>query len=170
MAEIDAEAVAAPPPTSTKKLIIIVTVAVLVAVGAAVGITLALTGDKSAPSEGSAEATEEEAPPAESMYVELKPEFVINFRDRNDRQKFLKAEMSVSTGDEDVAEAVERHMPAIRNSLVLLLSRQIYEDLLPHEGKEKLRAEALAEVQAVLEAEIGKPGVTDLFFATLVMH
>lgn len=169
MAETDAEAVAAPPAPSSKKLIIIVTVAVLVAVGAAVGITLMLTGGQSTTAEGEAVA-EEEAPPAESMYVELTPEFVINFRDRNDRQKFMKAEMSVSTTDEDVAEAVERHMPAIRNSLVLLLSRQVYEDLQPHEGKEKLRAEALAEVQAVLEAEIGKPGVTDLFFSSLVMH
>jgi flagellar FliL protein len=53
---------------------------------------------------------------------------------------------------------------------VLLLSRQIYEDLVPNEGKEALRQQALAEVQSVLEAQIGKPGVDDLYFSNFVMH
>lgn len=167
MAETPEEEAAPPAPAGNKKLIIIIAVSVLVAVGAAVGVTLALTGK----SDATAETAEvEEEAPGESMYVELKPEFIINFRDRNDRPKFLKAEMSVATSDEDVAEAVGRHMPAIRNSLVLLLSRQIYDDLVPHEGKEKLRAEALAEVQTVLESQIGQAGVDDLFFSNFVMH
>jgi flagellar FliL protein len=61
-------------------------------------------------------------------------------------------------------------MPAIRNSLVLLLSRQVYDELLPDEGKEKLRGEALAAVQGVLQAQLGKPGIEDLYFTNFVMH
>jgi flagellar basal body-associated protein FliL len=56
---------------------------------------------------------------------------------------------------------------------VLLLSRQVYEDLLSNEGKEKLRAEALAEVRAVLDKRAGKKsgkGVEDLYFSSLVMQ
>ena len=120
--------------------------------------------------EAAAETAAAEEKPVEAVYIDLKPEFVINFRDRNNRTKFLKAEMAVSTRDTDVEEAVTRHMPAIRNNLVLLLSRQIYEDLIPNEGKEALRQQALVEVQTVLEAEIGKPGVEDLYFSNFVMH
>ncbi|MGE0484880.1 MAG: flagellar basal body-associated protein FliL [Gammaproteobacteria bacterium] len=155
-------------PGGNKKLIIIGAVVALVLVGGAVGLTLALTGgDKPAAEEAAAAEPEK---PVEAVYVDLKPEFVINFRDRNDRPKFLKAEMSVSTHEPDIEEAITRHMPAIRNNLVLLLSRQIYEDLVPNEGKEALRQQALAEVQSVLEAQIGKAGVDDLYFSNFVMH
>lgn len=150
-----------------KKIIIIGALAVLLLVGGGVGAMLMMGGDDEAAAEA---AAAEEEKPAESVYIDLKPEFVINFRDRNNRTKFLKAEMAVSTRDTDVEEAVTRHMPAIRNNLVLLLSRQIYEDLIPNEGKEALRQQALAEVQSVLEAEIGKPGVEDLYFSNFVMH
>ena len=150
-----------------KRLIIIGALVVLLLVGGGVTAMLLLGGADEAADE-LAEAKEEKR--GESLYIDLKPEFVINFRDRNDRAKFLKAELAVSTRDPKVEEAVTRHMPAIRNNLVLLLSRQIYEDLLPNEGKEALRQQALVEVQSVLESEIGKPGVDDLFFSNLVMH
>lgn len=156
------------PPAATgskKKLIILGAVALLVVLGGGAGVLFALGGDE--PAAATADAP---VKPAEATYIDLKPEFVINFRDRNDRPKFLKAEMSVSTRDDDIERAVERHMPAIRNNLVLLLSRQIYEDLVPNEGKEALRQQALAEVQSVLETQIGKPGVDDLYFSNFVMH
>lgn len=120
--------------------------------------------------ETDAEAAEAEAAPPQSIYIDLEPEFAIDFRDKNDRAKFLKTELSVATTEADVQEAVARHMPAIRNSLVLLLSRQIYEDLVPREGKELLRAQALSEVQAVLKAQIGKAGINDLYFSNFVIH
>jgi len=150
-----------------KKIIIIGALAALLLVGGGVGAMLMMGGGDEAAAET---AAAEEEKPVEAVYIDLKPEFVINFRDRNNRTKFLKAEMAVSTRDTDVEEAVTRHMPAIRNNLVLLLSRQIYEDLIPNEGKEALRQQALVEVQTVLEAEIGKPGVEDLYFSNFVMH
>ncbi len=165
MADDDKDAAAA--GGKKKKIIIIGALAALLLVGGGVGAMLMMGGDDEAAAEA---AAAEEEKPAEAVYIDLKPEFVINFRDRNNRTKFLKAEMAVSTRDTDVEEAVTRHMPAIRNNLVLLLSRQIYEDLIPNEGKEALRQQALVEVQTVLEAEIGKPGVEDLYFSNFVMH
>ena len=38
------------------------------------------------------------------------------------------------------------------------------------EGKEKLRADALAEIQKVMKAETGKPGVESVFFTSFVMQ
>ena len=148
-----------------KKLIIIVAgVVLLAAIGA--GTAIALKGGGAKPA---TEAKHEE-PVHESVYIDIKPEFVVNFRDKAGHSKFLKAELSVVTKDPEIEKAVEKHMPAIRNTLVMLLSAQLYEDLLANEGKEKLRADALAGVQAVMQAQVGKPGIEDLFFSNFVMH
>jgi len=72
-----------------------------------------------------------------------------------------------------VQEAITQNLPAVRNSLVMLLSRQVYEQLMTPEGKEKLRTDALEEVKAVLTKVAGAKkakGVKDLFFSSLVMQ
>ena len=163
MADPDAK-----PAPGKKKLIVFGGLAVLLLVvgGGVAAMLLSGGGDEAA------NAATEAAPPApvEAIYVSRQPEFVINFRARNTRPEFLKAEIAVATRDDTMEKAITRHMPAIRNDLVLLLSGQVYEDLVPNEGKEALRQQALATVQAVLEAQVGKPGVDDLYFANFVMH
>lgn len=187
-----------------KKLIIIIVIAVLVSVGAAVGVTLALTGsghkDKAAVAkqhkseavaeeeqvaedeqvsedadseEGADSEESEEGGHAALTYVALDPAFVVNFQDQKKRTKYLKAEISVVAATPKVQEALTLHMPAVRNSLVLLLSRQVFEDLATNEGKEKLRTDALAAVQDVVEKQATKKtakGVKDLYFSSLVMQ
>tara|TARA_R110002096_G_scaffold5085_31_gene23778 strand:+ start:2410 stop:2904 length:495 start_codon:yes stop_codon:yes gene_type:complete len=163
-----AETAAPAEPTggSNKKLIIIIAVVVLLALGGG-GAAFMLSGGDDA-----AVAGEEAAPAAaaDPIYIPLDPAFVVNFQDKNQKTKFLKAELNVVTYNEDVPEAVMKHMPAIRNNLILLFSRQLYEDLLPHEGKEVLRAEALAEVQSVIEKQVTGSGIEDLFFTSFVMQ
>jgi flagellar FliL protein len=160
-----AAAPAAAPAGGNKKIIIIAaTVVLLAAIGGGVAIFLK-GGDKKAEA-----AKTEAAVVHEAVYIDIKPEFVINFADKAGKSKYLKCELSVVTKDPEIEKAVEKHMPAIRNALVLLLSRQIYEDLMPNEGKEKLRADALTAVQEVLKAQVGKPGVDDLYFSNFVMH
>ena len=165
MSQTIAETAPAAGGGSKKKLIVIIGAVVLIAaIGGGVAFALKGGGDHAG------EAAPEAAAPQEAIYIDLKPEFVINFVDRKNRSKYLKAELSVATKDPEMEAAIGRHMPAIRNSIVLLLSRQIYDDLVPNEGKEKLRAEALAAVQGVLEAQTGKKGVDDLYFSNFVMH
>jgi flagellar protein FliL len=153
-----------------KKLVIIALVALLVLGGGAAAMML-LGGDEAAvagaAADGEADAADAKGDP---IYIPLDPAFVVNFQDKNSHTKFLKAELNVVTFDEDVEEAVTKHMPVIRNNLILLFSRQLYEDLIPHEGKETLRAEALAQVQTVIEKQMGRPGVEDLFFTSFVMQ
>jgi flagellar protein FliL len=151
---------------SKKKLLVIGVAALLLFVGGGVG-AMFMFGD-----DANTDVATQGAPakPVEAVYVDLKPEFVINFRDRNNRPKFLKADIAVATHDSAIESAVTRHMPAIRNKVVLLLSRQIYEDLVPNEGKAALQQQALAGVQSVFVAQIGKPGVEDLYFSNFIMH
>lgn len=177
-----------------KKLILIVVIAVLVSAGAAVGATLLLTGgkdkeiaakhqkgDAEEADEDSEEASEDSAEEdgeqskegAGPTYVSLDPAFVVNFQDQKKRTKFLKAEISVVAGSAKAQAALTLHMPAVRNSLVMLLSRQVFEELATNEGKEKLRTEALDAVKEVVKKQTSKKtaqAVKDLYFSSLVMQ
>ncbi|MBI2801308.1 MAG: flagellar basal body-associated FliL family protein [Gammaproteobacteria bacterium] len=202
-------------PGGKKKLIIVVVAAVL-AIGAAVGVTLALThhrgkeavakhhkadakakdadetkdADEEAATDDEAAAdtedgaADEEAAADEEKggeegkegkagnYLQLDPAFVVNFQDEKKRTKFLKAEISVAANSKAQA-AITQHMPAVRNSLVMLLSRQVYEELVTSEGKEKLRTDALAAVREVIVKQTNKKtgkAVKDLYFSSLVMQ
>ena len=97
----------------------------------------------------SSEAVETVAKPA--IYFPLKT-FTVNY-DVNGLQRFLQAELTLMYRDEAVLKTLELHMPAVRNSLVMLLSRQVFDELQTAEGKEKLRTEALAEIQSIIAKE-----------------
>jgi flagellar FliL protein len=119
--------------------------------------------------EGEAE-DEEEGAHKQAFYSSLAPAFVVNFQGKDSKSRFLKVELDVVAREEESLEAIKTHMPKLRNNLVLLFSRQIYEDIISHEGKERLRAEALTEIQKVLKKETGKKAVEDVFFTSFVMQ
>lgn len=103
------------------------------------------------------------------QYIELKPAFVTNYGGGG-AIHFLKADVTLRVPDAQMSAAVMRHMPQIRHTMVMLLSRQQDADVATMEGKEKLRQQALADVRAVIEAEEGKPGVEDLLFTGFILQ
>jgi len=119
------------------------------------------------------QADEEGKPKSAATYVELVPPFVVNFQDDKKRARFLKAEISILVKNADTEEALKSNRPAVRNSLVMLLSRQVYDQLMTPEGKEKLRADALVEVKAIITKVAGAKHakhIQDVFFSSLVMQ
>ena len=136
-----------------------------------------MMGDGSAESakevaeEGGAEDDEavSETEEKEAHYFSLDPAFVVNFAGES-RAKFLQVNIDGLTRDAPVKEAVTKHLPQIRNKVVLLLSSKNHEDLLMPEGKEALRKEVLKEIQKILEAETGSEGIEDVYFTNFVMQ
>lgn len=102
-------------------------------------------------------------------YLALDPPFVVNIAEANN-MRFLQVSMEVMAKDPAAVEDVKKHMPAIRNSLVLLLSSQGYPTLNSPEGKEKIRVNSLAEIQKILQEHTGKPGVEAVYFTGFVMQ
>lgn len=156
------------------KKILVLALLALVLVGISVASTLLLVNVFSDPvidtevAEGaSVEPIFEPKKPA--IYYPMQPVFVVNFESQG-RQRFLQAELNLMLRDQAVVSALELHMPAIRNALVMLFSGQIYEDLQTAEGKELLRQEALLSVQEVLNKEIGQPGIEQVLFTSFVMQ
>jgi len=110
-----------------------------------------------------------EQAPAKAIYLPLKPPFVVNYGGQG-RLKYMKASVSVRVANSKSANTIRHHMPYIRNNLILLFSKQNDEDLDTQEGKELLRQAAMTEISAILEAEEGESGLTDLFFNQLVIQ
>jgi flagellar FliL protein len=165
---------AAPAKSKKKPILIGAIVGVLVLGGAGAGAMLLLGNSDETPAAGehavASEGNHEAAVPREAIYIDLEPAFVVNFQDTKGRTKFLKAGINVVTRDLPTSEALGKHMPAIRNGLVMLLSKQIFEDLLPQEGKEKLRGEVLAEVRNALTRELPAATIEDVLFTSFVMQ
>jgi len=103
-----------------------------------------------------------------AVYFAIDPPLVVNFEDGS-AVRFLQITMEVMAHDQKAIESVQKNIPLIRNNLLLLMSNRNYQALMSREGKEKLRAEALAELRAVQKKE-GSPDVDDLLFTSFVVQ
>jgi flagellar FliL protein len=153
------------------KKAILLTVLGLVLVGGAVATTLLLTGafaGKASASNGKPEkpAAAEVTPPT---YIDLDPPFTVTLG-ASDDPKFLQTKISVTTRNPEVQKIVEANMPAVRNSLVMLLSSQNPDELRTREGKEKLRAQASQAIQEIVKKYSGKTGIDDVLFTSFLMQ
>jgi len=104
-------------------------------------------------------------------YISLTPPFVGNYAlDGGPKLRVYKADVALRVNSDAAAAAVRHHEPLIRNQLVALFTQQNLESMSNVEAKEKLRQEALKQVQQVLENEEGKPTVDDLLFNNLIVQ
>jgi flagellar protein FliL len=103
-----------------------------------------------------------------SLYYAIDPPLVVNFEDGS-AVRFLQITMEIVAHDEKAIESVQKNIPLIRNNLLLLMSNRNYQSMMSREGKEKFRAEALAEVRAAQKKE-GSPDVDDVLFTSFVVQ
>ncbi|BDM20404.1 MULTISPECIES: flagellar basal body-associated protein FliL [unclassified Pseudomonas] len=104
-------------------------------------------------------------------YITLSPPFVGNYAlDGSPKLRVYKADVALRVTGDAAATAVKHQEPLIRNQLVALFTQQTVETMSNVDAKEKLRQEALKQVQQVMEAEEGKPIVEDLLFNNLIVQ
>lgn len=167
------------PVKKKKPLLLIIVAAVVVIAGAGTGAYFMLgQGEVEAAVDGNAtvaqaEKSDEDGDTSstlgEAYYFSLDPPFIVNFTGSS-RARFLQVSIEGLTRDSRVKEDITKHIPQVRNNLVLLLSSKTYEELNTMEGKAGLRKQVLREIQKILEAETGKEGVEDVFFTSFVMQ
>ena len=160
-----------PPPAASSrdggKLPMIITlVAILVAAGAGGGwywsSKRALAAEQAA-----AEAARPKLP-APAQYLALEPPFVVNLNGGLDGPQYLQVEIQLMTRDAAALADLQRHAPAIRARLLMLLAQQDAGSIADRAGKERLQAEALAEVRKLISTETGRPGAEALLFTSFV--
>ena len=104
----------------------------------------------------------------------MDPPLVVSLEDKGSI-RFLQVTVELMSRDEHVIADLKTHMPVIRNNLLMLLGGQAIASLTNREDKEKLRQQALAEVQKIMKANPGRgeehPGkVEDLYFTSFVVQ
>jgi flagellar FliL protein len=157
------------------KIIIIVSVVVVVVAISIVG-TMFATGAFSDKSSGEGENTKVATAKAkkpgnhsEVFYESLNPPFVVNFQDKN-LVRFLQVGIDIMAMNQEGIDNAKKHMPVIRNDIVLILGDVKYADINSRDGKEKLRKKILADVRKILKERTGDESVADLFFTSFVMQ
>jgi flagellar FliL protein len=72
--------------------------------------------------------------------------------------------------DQNVINLVREHVAVIRNSLILLYSSAVFEEVATRAGKEKMLADGLAEIQKVMAATAGVGGIEAVYFTSLIIQ
>jgi flagellar FliL protein len=115
-------------------------------------------------------AAEDKKSIPKTEYVDIKPSFVVNFGNSGQTLKFAKVDVSIQVADIADAAKLGNNFPLIRNTIVLLLSKQTDKDMSSSVGQEKIRKEALKQVQQVLKDETGEKIAQDLYFTNFVVQ
>ncbi|MHC8291394.1 flagellar basal body-associated protein FliL [Pseudomonas sp. XS1P51] len=166
MAKSEAAAVKDPATKGKLKLIIVMVVALLLAIGLSVGATwFFMHSAQSKP------AAAEIAPVGKqpAIFEPMAPAFVANFN-QNGRQRYMQVSITMQGRNQADLEALKVHMPVIRNNLVMLFSGQDFATLASPVGQEMLRQKATASVQEVAQKELGKVVIEQLLFTNFVLQ
>jgi len=148
----------APPARKSRKLLWLILIAVLLLGGGGAAVFFLLRPGHAEP---------KVLPPAQ--YIALEPAFIVNLAD-TDGVRYLQADVQLQTRDPDTVAAIGLHTPIIRNRLLLLFGQQTSQQLTGRTGKERLQAQALAEVRTVLKAQHAANKVDALLFTSVVIQ
>jgi len=152
-------------PKSNKMLIIIIILLLLVLIGGGGAAFFMMNGD----SGGSQESDESVSSNTPAIYYDLKPPFVVNYSWKG-RQRYVQISLAVMTRKPAVVEALQKHMPLVRNNLVQIFGAQNFEGLRTPEGKEMMREAAMEDLQKILIDEMGEEGIEKVLFTNFVMQ
>ncbi|MHC8304993.1 flagellar basal body-associated protein FliL [Pseudomonas sp. PB3P13] len=162
------EAAVKDPTTKGKlKLIILIVVALILAIGLSVGATwFFMQGAQSKP-----DVAAQTAPVGKqaAVFEPMAPAFVANYN-QNGRQRYMQVSITLQGRNQADLDALKVHMPVIRNNLVMLFSGQDFATLASPVGQEMLRQKATASVQEVAQKELGKVAIEQLLFTNFVLQ
>lgn len=158
-----------PPPAPKKSRGPLIAIVVLLLAGGAAGGWWFLR-DAPAPEAGTeTEGAPAAAVPTQAEYMALQPAFIVNLADE-EASRYLQVDIEVMARSSGALDEVERHLPRIRNSLLLLLGSRRVADLADRAGKEQLQADVATEIQRVLVQETGQKQIEAVYFTSFVMQ
>jgi flagellar FliL protein len=115
------------------------------------------------------ESTDDEHGKAEKLYYDFGKPLVVDFS-KSAAVRFVSISLSFLVEGADTVDGLKKNEPMIRNNLLMLINAQGVESLKTPAGKDKLRANILANVSGVLEKMTGKSHIKEIFFTSFVMQ
>ena len=114
-------------------------------------------------------ASDEEAAQKSSAYVSLGDPMVLNLSGGK-RLTFLQISADVLISDADAENTVKTHVPAIRHSLIMLLSEQKASDIKSPGKREEIRQQATARVRGLIAELSGSEDISDILFSSILVQ
>jgi flagellar FliL protein len=169
MAENNAPA-AAPPKKGKLKLILILTLLVVLAIGLSVVGTLWFIGadmpGMGGGGEGETEVVEEAFVP--SGYTLLEKALVTTVQAEG-RQRYAQVYLALEAKDQNAPAGARLHMPLLRSQLIGVLAGSDYVELQTPAGRQGLADQMLLAANSVLERE-GEPPLEGVLFRNFVVQ
>ena len=104
-----------------------------------------------------------------SPFIPLNPPIIVNIRDGK-RIRHMQVVIELKLTDQAKASKIDLHKGPIRHELILMLSSQEAGTISSAKGKEKLRKDALAAAQKVLQDLEGEPIIESLYFTNFIIQ
>lgn len=106
--------------------------------------------------------------PAVPIYIELRPDFIVNYTTENNRLKYIKASITLRASGPQSASIIEDNMPIVRDGLVIYLSELKSEQVIGALAREASRKGAILVLNEKLKEETGQEPVLDVLFSSFV--
>ena len=116
-----------------------------------------------------AEDEDAEVVKVDSAYVSLGEALVLNLRGKK-RNTFLQISADILVRDADSEEIIKMHVPAIRHSLIVLLSEQEARDIKSPEKREAIRKIATSQIKTLVAELSGNEDVSDVLFSSILVQ
>jgi flagellar FliL protein len=133
------------------------------------GGTAAAEDDEALAEEEAVEEEPDDEPLEPALYTALDPPFVVSF-DEEGGARYLQLTLQAMARDEKTIEAVKQHSPAIRNSVLFMLSGYELDVLGTQAGKEQLRKDLLGAANEILAKNGAKQPIEELYFTSIVIQ
>ena len=153
------------------KLILIIVGVLLIAVIGGVGAMFMMGGSD----DEVASAEVKPAKPTQALYTKIRtlegsPYFTVVVPSKDDRTHYMQIYVETKSREDEVVAALTKHMPKIVSNLNRLFSNQSFTAMRTIDGRKNMQQAALKEIQTVMQARIGKPGVEKVLFTGFIMQ
>lgn len=102
------------------------------------------------------------------VYIELNPDFIVNYSASGTRLKYIKAKITLRASSPVNADVIKQHMPIVRDTLVMYLSELTGDQVKGAVARETARASAIGVLNESLKKETGQEPVMDVLFSSFV--
>ena len=105
----------------------------------------------------------------QSLYFAMDKPFVVNLAGTGNLT-YLQVNVQFKLKQAKFRAALQKQLPAIENTMVMLLSDQTVDSIKSVQGKQALRKTALAAVQKVCKKLVGDPAIDDVYFTGFIIQ
>ena len=91
--------------------------------------------------------------------------FIVNLADQNSK-RYLRVTMDLELTNELATEEIQRRLPQVRDSILMILPSKRFQEITTTEGKIDLRDEIMTKLNSVLPSQ----SITNLYFTEFVVQ